>query len=440
MFFLIYIKKVYCAILLIKKAYYNILKLGVINMISDKVIKLIQAHELKLYDIFKKIDKVTEYNEQKVLKAMQDARLNSMQFESSTGYGYHDVGRDAVEEIYANIFKSESALVRPQLVSGTHALTCALFGNLRPGDILFSPVGKPYDTLESVIGINKTSGSLAEYGIIYKQADLTQGGDFDYEKIAEYLKQDIKLITIQRSKGYTWRDSFTIDKISYLISFIRKINKHAIIMVDNCYGEFVETTEPIEIGADLVVGSLIKNPGGGLAPMGGYIVGKSQYVQKAADRLTAPGLGMELGSSMNLTRTILHGVFIAPTTVAGAVKGAILVASVFESLGYKVLPTPFEQRTDIVQAIHLGTPEKVKAFCQAIQKASPVDSFVTPEPAPMPGYDKHVIMAGGTFIQGSSIELSADAPICEPYNVFFQGGLTYSHAKIGVMFAVEKFI
>jgi cystathionine beta-lyase family protein involved in aluminum resistance len=371
----------------------------------------------------------------KVLHAMQTARLSDTHFNDSTGYGYHDEGREVLEKIFANIFAAEAALVRPQLISGTHALAAALFGNLRPGDTLFSPVGKPYDTLESVIGIRAASGSLAEYGITYRQAELSEDGGFDYEAITAVLREKPKMVTIQRSKGYSWRKSFTPEEIRQLIKCIRTHSPHTIILVDNCYGEFVSPEEPIE--ADLLAGSLIKNPGGGIAPGGGYVVGKQKYVEAAAERLTAPGLGSAVGPTLGMSRTLIQGLFLAPQTVCAAVKGAILAAAVFSKAGFDVAPSINAARSDIVQAIRLGSPENVLAFCRGIQKAAPVDSFVTPEPAPMPGYAHGVVMAGGTFVQGSSIELSADAPMREPHIVYFQGGLTESHSRAGVAFALE---
>ena len=392
-------------------------------------------------------DAIAEANQLKVLQAMQDCRLSDAHFMDSTGYGYNDTGRQVLEDIFAAIFKAEAALVRPQLISGTHALAAALFGNLRPGDVLLSPVGSPYDTLETVIGIRPASGSLAEYGVIYKQVDLlaSQQNDmisyhFDYEGIRKALETPIKMVTIQRSKGYAWRPSFTIAQITELITFIRQIRPEVIILVDNCYGEFVEEQEPIEAGADLIAGSLIKNPGGGLAPGGGYVVGKQAYVEAAAERLTAPGLGSAVGPTLGMTRTLLQGLFVAPQTVSGCIKGAVLAAAVFSRLGYAVNPTVTDTRTDIVQGIQLGSPEKVLVFCHGIQQAAPVDSYVTPIAAPMPGYGDGVVMAGGTFVQGSSIELSADAPMREPYIVYYQGGLTASHAKLGVQYALDALV
>jgi len=403
--------------------------------ISPKVVDFIAEIEKEIAPLYENIDNIAAINQLKVLKAMQNARLSDTHFNDSTGYGYGDEGRDAMEEIFANVFKTEAALVRPQIVSGTHALAIALFGNLRPGDTLLSPVGKPYDTLESVIGIRPASGSLAEHGVKYEQIDLLPTGEIDYPSVEKALVSQPKMVTIQRSKGYAWRASFTIDELRALIKCIRTHSPHTIILVDNCYGEFVQTEEPSE--ADLIVGSLIKNPGGGIAPGGGYVVGKTQCVEAAAERLTAPGIGSAVGPSLGMTRAILQGFFLAPQTVAASVKGAILAAAAFSKLGYDVNPTPTQTRSDIVQAIKLGSAKNVQAFCEAIQKAAPVDGYVTPVPAPMPGYGHDVVMAGGTFIQGSSIELSADAPMREPYIVYMQGGLTPAHARAGVIFALD---
>lgn len=393
--------------------------------------------EKTLSEIFAEIDKNMHLNGAKVLHAMQKNKLSDVHFAATTGYGYNDIGRDVIEQIYADVFKTESGLVRPQLMSGTHALTVALFGNLRPGDELLSVVGKPYDTLEGVIGIRPTNGSLAEYGVTYRQVDLKEDFSFDYEGIRAAINERTKLVTIQRSKGYSYRPTLSVDQIGELISFVKSIKPDVICMVDNCYGEFVDTNEPTEVGADLCVGSLIKNPGGGLAPTGGYIVGKEQYVENAAMRLTAPGLGKEVGATLGLNQPVLQGLFLAPEIVANALKGAILAAALFEKLGFDVMPTAFEKRHDIIQAINMKIPENVISFCQGIQKGAPVDSFVTPEPWDMPGYDAPVIMAAGAFIQGASIEMSADAPIKPPYTAFFQGGLTFYHARLGVMKALQ---
>lgn len=396
--------------------------------------------EQTLVPYYKNIEEIMQINGAKVLHAMQKNKLSDIHFSATTGYGYNDLGRETVEQIYADIFKTEAGLVRPQLMSGTHALTVALFGNLRPGDELLSPVGKPYDTLEGVIGIRPETGSLAEYGISYKQVDLKKDYSFDYEGIRQAITEKTKLVTIQRSKGYSYRPTFSVAQIGELIQFIKGINPNIICMVDNCYGEFVETIEPTEVGADLCIGSLIKNPGGGLAPIGGYIVGKKCYVDRAAVRLTAPGLGKEIGATLGLNQPVLQGLFLAPEVVANALKGAIFAAAVFEALGFQVMPSAEQTRYDIIQAINMKNPQNIIAFCQGIQKGAPVDSFVTPEPWDMPGYDAPVIMAAGAFIQGASIEMSADAPIKPPYTVFFQGGLTTYHARLGIMIALQTMI
>ncbi len=406
--------------------------------IDQKVLDYCKEIETSLKERFESIDKVAEFNQLKVLKALQDCRVSDAHFAASTGYGYNDLGRDTLEEVYAKAFHAESALVRPQLVSGTHALTIALSGNLRPGDELLSPVGKPYDTLEGVIGITEAKGSLKEYGITYAQVDLLPDGGFDYENIKKAINERTKLITIQRSKGYQTRPTLSVKQIGELISFVKSIKPDVICMVDNCYGEFVETIEPSDVGADLCVGSLIKNPGGGLAPTGGYIVGKEEYVENAAFRLTAPGLGKEVGATLGINGLLYQGFFLAPTVVAGALKGAIFAANVYEKLGFPVIPNGTESRHDIIQAVTLKSPEAVIAFCKGIQAAAPVDSYVTPEPWAMPGYTSDVIMAAGAFIQGSSIELSADAPIKPPYAVYFQGGLTWYHAKFGILMSLQK--
>lgn len=408
--------------------------------ISDRAIEIGKIASEKLKDRFLEIDRICELNQLKVLKAMQDNKVSDIHFAATTGYGYNDLGRDTLEAVYASIFKGEDALVRPQLISGTHALHIALSGNLRPQDELLSPVGKPYDTLEEVIGIRKSRGSLAEYGVSYKQVDLLENGDFDFEGIKNSINAKTKMVTIQRSKGYAARPTLSVEKIGELISFIKNINPNIICMVDNCYGEFVGEKEPLEVGADLIVGSLIKNPGGGLAPIGGYIVGKKEYVENASYRLSAPGLGKEIGATLGLNQSLYQGIFMAPTVVASALKGAIFAATIYESLGFLCHPNALEERYDIIQAITFGKPEAVCAFCEGIQAAAPVDSFVKPEPWDMPGYDNKVIMAAGAFVSGSSIELSADAPMKEPYTVYFQGGLTWYHAKIGILFSLQKLL
>ena len=406
--------------------------------ISDKVIAISDEIESGLSERFAAIDKVAEYNQMKVIKAMQKNQVSEAHLGTSTGYGYNDIGRDALENVYADVFHAESALVRSQITCGTHALTVALAGNLRPGDELFSPVGMPYDTLQGIIGIREEKGSLAEYGITYAQADLKENGDFDYDAIRAGINERTRLVTIQRSKGYASRPTLSVERIGELISFVKSIKPDVICMVDNCYGEFVETIEPTDVGADLVVGSLIKNPGGGLAPIGGYVAGRKDLIEQCAYRLTSPGLGKEVGASLGVMQSFYQGLFLAPTVVAGALKGAIFAANVYEKLGYAVVPDGKEERHDIIQAVTLGSAEGVIAFCQGIQAAAPVDSYVTPEPWAMPGYDSDVIMAAGAFVQGSSIELSADGPIKEPYAVYFQGGLTWAHAKLGILMSLQK--
>ena len=393
-----------------------------------------------LKERFEKIDEVAEYNQMKVLNAMQECKVSDVHFAATTGYGYNDLGRDTLEEVYAKVFHTEDALVRPQLVSGTHALAVALSSQLRPGDELLSPVGKPYDTLEEVIGIRESVGSLAEYGVTYRQVDLLEDGNFDWENIRKAINEKTKMVTIQRSKGYQTRPTLSVGQIGELIKFVKEIKPDVICMVDNCYGEFVETIEPTDVGADMCVGSLIKNPGGGLAPIGGYIVGKRECIERAAARLTSPGLGKEVGASLGVISSFYQGFFLAPTVTAGALKGAIFAANIYEKLGFGVVPNGSESRYDIIQAVTFGTPEGVIEFCKGIQAAAPVDSYVVPEPWAMPGYDSDVIMAAGAFVQGSSIELSADAPIKPPYAVYFQGGLTWSHAKFGILMSLQKLV
>lgn len=393
-----------------------------------------------LRERFSVIDETAEYNQLKVLRAMQEHQVSEACLLGTTGYGYNDLGRDTLEEVYASVFHTESALVRPQITCGTHALALALMSNLRPGDELLSPVGKPYDTLEEVIGIRPSKGSLKEYGISYRQVDLLPDGSFDYDKIKENINEKTRLVTIQRSKGYQTRPTLSVKRIGELIAFIKGIKPDVICMVDNCYGEFVEKCEPSDVGADMVVGSLIKNPGGGLAPIGGYIAGKKECVENAAYRLTSPGLGKEVGASLGILSAFYQGLFLAPTVTAAALKGAIFAANVYERLGYHVVPDSTESRHDIIQAVEFGTPEGVIAFCQGIQAAAPIDSHVTPEPWDMPGYDAQVIMAAGAFVSGSSIELSADGPIKPPYAVYFQGGLTWQHAKFGIMKSLQMLL
>lgn len=406
--------------------------------LSEEVIAFGSKIEAELKPRFDQIDAIAEMNQLKVIHAMQKNRVSAECFNQTSGYGYNDMGRDTLEKVYADTFKGEDALVRPQITCGTHALALALISNLRPGDELLSPVGKPYDTLEEVIGIRPSKGSLAEYGITYAQVDLLPDGGFDWDGIKNAINNKTKLVTIQRSKGYATRPTLSVDRIGELIAFIKNIKPDVICMVDNCYGEFVEEKEPLEVGADMIVGSLIKNPGGGLAPIGGYICGKKECVENAAYRLTSPGLGKEVGASLGIIQSFYQGFFLSPTVTAGALKGAIFAANIYERLGFKVVPNSTESRHDIIQAVELGSPEAMCAFCEGIQAAAPVDSYVTPEPWAMPGYDSDVIMAAGAFVQGSSIELSADGPIKEPYAVYFQGGLTWYHAKLGILMSLQK--
>lgn len=406
--------------------------------IDDKVLNFGQKILDELKPRFEVIDSIAEFNQLKVIKAMQDNCVAEMHLGTSTGYGYNDSGRDTLEAVYASIFKTEDALVRPHIMCGTHALHVALSGMLRPGDELLSPAGKPYDTLEEIIGIRESVGSLKEYGVSYSQVDLLPDGAFDYEGIKNAINEKTKLVTIQRSKGYQTRPTFSVKQIGELISFIKSIKPDLICMVDNCYGEFVETIEPTEVGADMCVGSLIKNPGGGLAPIGGYIVGTQECIERCACRLSAPGLGKEVGATLGILTSFYQGLFLSPTVVAAAVKGAIFAANIYERLGFKVVPNGTESRHDIIQSVVLGSEEAMVAFCQGIQAAAPVDSNVYPEPSEMAGYESKVIMAAGAFVQGSSIELSADGPIREPYAVYFQGGLTWPHVKLGILMSLQK--
>ena len=406
--------------------------------VDKDVLDFGNAIEKTLKTRFTQIDEVTEYNQLKVISAMQKCRVSAECFQGSTGYGYNDLGRETLEAVYAAVFHTEAALVRPQITCGTHALALALAGNLRPGDEMLSISGKPYDTLEEVIGIRPSNGSLAEYGITYAQVDLTPEGEFDLEGIKKAITSKTRLVEIQRSKGYQTRPSLSVSKIAAAIQYVKSIRSDIIVMVDNCYGEFVETMEPSDFGADMVVGSLIKNPGGGLAPIGGYIAGTNACIENCAYRLTSPGLGKEVGASLGVNKDFFQGLFLAPTVVNGALKGAIFAANIYEKLGFHVIPNGSESRHDIIQAVEFGYPEGVIAFCEGIQAAAPVDSYVTPEPWAMPGYDSDVIMAAGAFIQGSSIELSADGPIKPPYAVYFQGGLTWQHAKLGILKSLQR--
>ena len=394
----------------------------------------------RLKDRFDAIDQVAEYNQAKVVHAMQKNRVSAACFAATTGYGYDDYGRDNLEKVYADVFHTEAALVRPQITCGTHALTVALSANLLPGDELLSPVGLPYDTLQEVIGIRPSPCSLAEYGVTYNQVDLLPDGTFDYENIRKAISPKTKMVTIQRSKGYATRPTFSVAQIGELIAFCKRIKPDLLVMVDNCYGEFVETMEPSDVGADMTVGSLIKNPGGGLAPIGGYIVGTKACIDRCAYRLSAPGLGQEVGANLGLMPALYQGFFLSPTVVAGAEKGAIFAANLYEPLGYRCVPNATESRHDIIQAVELGSEEAMIAFCKGIQAAAPVDSYATPYPSDMPGYKDRVIMAAGAFVQGSSIELSADGPIRPPYAVYFQGGLTWNHAKLGILMSLQKLV
>ncbi len=418
----------------ILKDYYQ--SLGIDERVFDYCSKIEEA----LKDRFSVIDKICEINQMKVLLAMQKNRLSEAHFAGSSGYGYTDEGRDTLEKIYADVFHTEDALVRSQITCGTHALCVAMFGNLRPGDEILAIAGKPYDTLDEIIGIRESRGSLAEYGVTYAQVDLLPDGSFDFEGIKNAINDRTKLIEIQRSKGYAVRPTLSVEQIGEAIRYVKSIREDIICLVDNCYGEFVQDKEPSDYGADLVVGSLIKNPGGGLAPIGGYICGKKEYVENASFRLTTPGLGKEVGASLNYTKAFTQGLFMAPAVTASALKGAIFAANIYERLGFQSVPNMTEDRYDIIQAVELGTPERVIAFCEGIQAAAPVDSYVTPVPWDMPGYDAPVIMAAGAFVSGSSIELSADAPMREPYAVYFQGGLTYQHAKYGIIMSLQKMV
>ena len=408
--------------------------------ISPAVYEYGQKALAGLKDRFEQIDKIAEHNQAKVIAAMQKNRVSAACFAATTGYGYDDVGRDNLERVYADVFHTEAALVRPQITCGTHALTVALSANLLPGDELLSPVGLPYDTLQEVIGIRESPCSLAEYGVSYRQVDLLEDGTFDYENIKKAINEKTKLVTIQRSKGYATRPTFSVKQIGELIAFVKQIKPDVICMVDNCYGEFVETVEPSDVGADMIVGSLIKNPGGGLAPIGGYICGTKTCIDRCAYRLSAPGLGQEVGANLGLMTSLYQGFFLAPTVVAGAEKGAIFAANLYEPLGFRCVPNATESRHDIIQAVELQSEEGMIAFCKGIQAAAPVDSFATPMPWDMPGYNDKVIMAAGAFVQGSSIELSADGPIRPPYAVYFQGGLTWEHAKLGILMSLQKMV
>lgn len=408
--------------------------------ISNAVYTYGEATIARLKERFDEIDKVAEYNQAKVLAAFRKNRVSATCFAASNGYGYNDEGRDKLEQVYADVFHTEGALVRPHITCGTHALTIALSANLLPGDELLSPVGLPYDTLQEVIGIRPSPCSLAEYGVSYRQVDLLENGVFDYEGIRAAINEKTKLITIQRSKGYATRPTFSVKQIGELITFCKSIKPDVLVMVDNCYGEFVETIEPSDVGADMIVGSLIKNPGGGLASSGGYIAGTKHCIDRCAYRLSAPGLGQEVGANFGLMGQLYQGFFLSPTVTASAEKGAIFAANLYEPLGFRCVPNATESRHDIIQAVELGSAEGMIAFCKGIQAAAPVDSFATPIPGDMPGYESQVIMAAGAFVQGSTMELSADGPIREPYAVYFQGGLTWYHAKLGILMSLQKMV
>lgn len=406
--------------------------------ISRAVLEFAKPVLRDLEERFRKIDETAEYNQLKVIRAMQRARVSAECFQATSGYGYNDMGRDTLEQVYASVFGTEAALVRPQITCGTHALAVALSGNLRPGDEMLSISGKPYDTLEEVIGIRPSCGSLAEYGVSYAQVDLQEDGSFDFDGIRAAIRPNTRLVEIQRSKGYQTRPTLSVEQIGEAIAFVKGIRPDIICMVDNCYGEFVERIEPGDLGADMVVGSLIKNPGGGLAPIGGYIAGTKDCIERCAFRLTSPGLGREVGASLGVMQSFYQGLFLAPTVTAAALKGAIFAANIYERLGFRVVPNAAEERYDIIQAVEFGFPEGLIAFCEGIQAAAPVDSYVTPEPWAMPGYDSDVIMAAGAFVQGSSIELSADGPVKPPYAAYFQGGLTWPHAKLGILKSLQR--
>lgn len=405
--------------------------------LDDEIFNLSNEVMEDIKSRFEEIKETREYNQYKVLKAMQESNLSDNHFNWTTGYGYNDIGREKIEEIYSKVFNTEDAIVRPIIVNGTHALTLCVQGIVRPGDEILSVTGKPYDTLEGVIGIREEKGSLKEFGVTYNQVDFLENGEVDLEGIKEKINDKTKLVMIQRSKGYSWRKSLTIEDIKEVIETVKSVKPEVIVMVDNCYGEFIETKEPTDVGADIMAGSLIKNPGGGLALTGGYIVGKKELVELISYRLTSPGIGKECGLTFGTSRTVLQGFFMAPYVVSQALMGAIFCSKMFEKLGYDVLPKYDDLRSDIIQCVRLNSADEVVAFCQGVQAAAPVDSFVKPEPWAMPGYDSEVIMAAGAFIQGSSIELSADAPIKPPYNVYFQGGLTFDHSKMGTLKAYQ---
>lgn len=411
--------------------------------ISEVVIDFVKKNETEVFEQLKKRDDLSELHQYRVIKAMQKAGLGDRHFGVSTGYGYDDTGREVVEAIYADVFGAEDALVRPHISSGTHAISLALYGVLRPGDHLLAITGAPYDTIRTVIGLEKGyegHGTIKEFGITYDQVELLDDGSFDEKAILSSIKQNTKMIYLQRSTGYSWRSALTLEAMAEIIVKIREIKAEVVVFVDNCYGEFMDNLEPVQIGADLMAGSLIKNPGGGLAPTGGYVAGRADLVHLAACRLAAPGVARETGATLGINRTLLQGLFLAPTVVAQATKSAMLLAACYKSLGFAVCPEISDYRSDIIQSVCLKTADGVKTFCRAIQEAAPVDSQATPEPWAMPGYSDPVIMAAGAFIQGSSIELSADAPMREPYYVYFQGGLTHFHGKLGIMLSLQRLL
>ena len=406
--------------------------------IAPRVMEIVDEAEKQVADLFAELDDIKAFNQYKILEAFQKNKISDMHFGWNTGYGYDDPGREAMEKVYCDIFKTEAALVRPIIVNGTHALTLTLTGILRPGDELIYCTGKPYDTLEEVIGLRgEGNGSLKEFGVTYKQVELTEDGNIDLEALRAAITPKTRMVTVQRATGYGWRKAITIDQIEEWATMVHSINPNIVCMVDNCYGEFLDTKEPTEVGADIIAGSLIKNPGGGLALTGGYITGKAELVEKISYRMTSPGIGGECGLMFGQTRTMFQGLFLAPQAVNAAVKGAILCAKAFDNLGYEVCPKAEEKRSDIIEAVKLVTPEAMCAFAEGIQAAAPIDSHVTPVPWAMPGYDSEVIMAAGAFVQGSSIELSADGPLRDPYIIYFQGGLTYEHSKFGVIKALQ---
>lgn len=408
-------------------------------MSGNDLARVIGEVEDKVTGIYRKLEEISLFNHSKVLEAFHEARISEYHLKGSTGYGYGDAGREAVEKVFARVFRAEAALVRGQIASGTHAIALCLFGVLRPGDELLSVTGQPYDTLEEVLGVRgEAEGNLRQWGISYRQVDLLSDGSLDFDSIKASISEKTRMVMLQRSRGYWWRPALDIDRIEEACKIIRSIKQDVVIFVDNCYGELVEEREPIEIGADLAAGSLIKNLGGGIAPTGGYVVGRADLVGMAANRLTAPGIGGNVGASLQFNRWFLQGIFLAPHVVTEALKGAVFAAALFERLGYDVSPGCLDKRSDIIQGIRFGSAEEMVAFCQGLQKGSPLDGYIVPEPAPMPGYADEVIMAGGTFIAGSTIELSADGPLREPYAIYMQGGLSKEYVKFGIISAARE--